>query len=61
VKVRPGQPVTAGEVLIVLESMKLFLPLSAPRDGDIAAVHASPGQTVPAGLLLAELAPGTAG
>jgi 3-methylcrotonyl-CoA carboxylase alpha subunit len=61
VKVRPGQPVTAGEVLIVLESMKLFLPLSAPRDGDIAAVHASPGQTVPAGLLLAELAPRTAG
>ena len=45
------------EVLIVLESMKLFLPLTAPRDGEIATVHAAPGQTVPAGMLLVALAP----
>ncbi|WP_046864346.1 acetyl/propionyl/methylcrotonyl-CoA carboxylase subunit alpha [Microvirga massiliensis] len=59
VKVRPGQPIRAGEVLIVLESMKLFLPVTAPRDGEIATVHTASGQTVPAGMLLVALAPDT--
>ena len=46
VNVAPGDAVTRGDVLIVLEAMKMELPIRAPGDGTIAAVNCRPGELV---------------
>jgi 3-methylcrotonyl-CoA carboxylase alpha subunit len=55
VHVKPGDAVTAGDVLIALEAMKMELPIRAPRDGVIAAVHCREGELVQPGVTLIEL------
>jgi acetyl/propionyl-CoA carboxylase alpha subunit len=46
VNVVPGDTVKLGDVLIVLEAMKMELPVRAPGDGTVAAVHCRPGELV---------------
>ena len=46
VNVAPGQDVKRGDTLIVLEAMKMELPVRAPGDGRVAAVHCRPGDLV---------------
>lgn len=46
IKVHPGDQVTTGQELLVLEAMKMRNAIRSPRDGQIAAVHAANGQTV---------------
>jgi biotin carboxyl carrier protein len=46
VPVVAGQKVTAGEVLVVLESMKMDNELTAPRDGIVARLHVEIGDSV---------------
>jgi len=46
VPVSEGQAVKKGDVLVVLESMKMENELKAPRDGTVAAVRVQPGQSV---------------
>jgi biotin carboxyl carrier protein len=53
VLVRPGEPVTAGQSLVVIEAMKMENELRAPRSGQISAVVVSQGAAVEAGALLA--------
>ena len=55
VLVAPGDAVTAGDKLILLESMKMVIPIQAPRDGRVARVLCAPGDSVPAGVPLVEL------
>ncbi|HXH07422.1 MAG TPA: biotin/lipoyl-containing protein [Vicinamibacterales bacterium] len=52
----PGTHVRAGDILLVLEAMKMELPLRAPRDGVVRAVRCSPGELVQPGVPLVELA-----
>lgn len=40
------EPVAAGTALIVLEAMKMELPVRAPGDGVVGAVHCKPGDLV---------------
>ena len=56
VKVELGDAVEVGQVVVVLESMKLFTSLSAQVAGAVADIACKPGETVPAGkrLLLIE-------
>jgi len=46
VLVEEGQAVKQGQVLLVLESMKMQNELKAPRDGTVAKVRVKPGDTV---------------
>ncbi len=55
-RVQPGTEVSAGETLVVLESMKMEISIAAPRDGSVAAVHVAAGDQVERGATLIELA-----
>ncbi|WP_167145417.1 urea carboxylase [Pseudomonas sp. OTU750018] len=49
VQVSEGDLVKAGDVLVILESMKMEIPLLAPRDGVVREVRVQPGSPVRAG------------
>ena len=49
VQVEAGSTVKAGDVLVILESMKMEIPLLAPRDGVVREVRVQPGSPVRAG------------
>jgi biotin carboxyl carrier protein len=55
ITVEPGQRVSKGEVLIVLEAMKMELPIKAPRDGSVKSIACKPGELVQPGAPLLEL------
>jgi biotin carboxyl carrier protein len=55
VKAAPGQRVTRGEELLVVEAMKMENALRAPRDGVVRAVHVSVGEMVAPGRALVEI------
>ena len=57
VNVAVGQSVTKGDVLVVVEAMKMEQPLKAPRDGVVAVVSCEAGQLVDGGVELVALAP----
>jgi len=46
IAVQPGDAVRDGDVLISLEAMKMELPIRAPRDGVVRAIHCQPGDLV---------------
>jgi len=52
VSVTEGQEVKEGEVLCVLEAMKMENALLSPKNGVIKTVHIATGQTVEKGALL---------
>ncbi len=56
VAVAEGRRVTAGDLLMTIEAMKMETALHAERDGAVAALHAAPGQNVEAKDLLLEFA-----
>lgn len=49
VQVEAGASVKAGDILVILESMKMEIPLTAPRDGVVREVRVQPGSPVRAG------------
>ncbi len=49
VQVQEGASVKAGDILVILESMKMEIPLTAPRDGVVKEVRLQPGSPVRAG------------
>jgi acetyl-CoA carboxylase biotin carboxyl carrier protein len=53
--VREGQQVQADETLMILESMKMEIPVNAPSAGRVAKLHVKEGQTVQEGQLLIEV------
>jgi biotin carboxyl carrier protein len=55
IAVHPGQRVSMGEVLIVLEAMKMELPIKAPRDATVKSVGCREGELVQPGVPLLEL------
>ena len=52
---RPGDHVQAGEPVIVLESMKMEIPVEAPRAGSVKEIRVKEGQTVQEGETVAVL------
>lgn len=55
VKAKAGDAVAAGDVLLVMEAMKMELALKAPRDGVVAELRAAEGDFVEADAVLATL------
>jgi biotin carboxyl carrier protein len=55
--VAPDQQVNAGDKLILLESMKMVIPIQAPHDGTITAIHCAVGDAVEPGTPLLKLEP----
>jgi len=53
--VEPGATVAAGEVVLVLEAMKMENQIPAHRAGTVTALHVGPGDVVNAGDLLATI------
>ena len=54
--VQPGEHVSAGTPLLILEAMKMEQPIAAPRDGVITDVLCREGEQVTAGMELVRLA-----
>jgi acetyl-CoA/propionyl-CoA carboxylase biotin carboxyl carrier protein len=55
VAVSEGQEVAAGELLVVLEAMKMEQPLTAHKAGVVTGLSAEVGATVPSGTSLMDL------
>ena len=55
VAVEIGQTVAVGDLVIVLEAMKMEQPLTAHKDGVIALINAEIGATVSSGTILLEI------
>lgn len=55
VKANPGQSVKKGEVVLLLEAMKMENEVVAPQDGTIASINVNSGDMVEAGNVLATM------
>jgi biotin carboxyl carrier protein len=55
VLVAPGETVSAGQPLVMLEAMKMENEIRAPFDGEVGAVAARVGETVVRGQVLVEV------
>lgn len=55
VKANPGQALKKGDVIIVLEAMKMENEVVAPEDGTVASIEVAAGDAVEAGGILATL------
>ena len=53
--VEPGHVVKKGDTVIVLEAMKMELPIRTPADATVAAVHCREGELVQPDTVLIEL------
>lgn len=55
VTAKPGDAVAEGDPVVVLESMKMEIPVEAPRAGAIREIRVEEGQTVQEGDVVAIL------
>ena len=56
VEVKVGDTVQPGQVVVILESMKMEMPVEAPSSGQVSAVLVQEGQAVEEGQAVVELA-----
>jgi biotin carboxyl carrier protein len=57
VRVTPGERVTRGQALVVVEAMKMELEVKATADGVVSAVRCAPGDQVARGQVLVDVDP----
>jgi len=50
-----GQTVKAGDAVVIIEAMKMEIPVVAPQDGTVASIDVAVGDAVDAGAVLATL------
>jgi biotin carboxyl carrier protein len=55
VKLQAGAAVKKGDVIMILEAMKMENEIPAPQDGTIASINVNGGDSVEAGDILATL------
>lgn len=55
VKANPGDKVSRGQVILVLEAMKMENDIVAPQDGTVASINVAVGSSVESGETIATL------
>jgi len=55
IEVKQGDSVTEGQVCVILESMKMEMPVEAPSAGKVDKIHCAEGQAVGEGDVLISL------
>lgn len=50
-----GQSVKKGDSIVILEAMKMEIPVVAPEDGTVASIDVAVGDTIESGAVLATL------
>ena len=50
-----GQAVKAGDNIVILDSMKMEIPVVAPQDGTVASIDVAVGDAIDSGAVLATL------
>lgn len=55
--VTPGDIVADGDTIMLIESMKMEIPVAAPGGGQIGSICVSEGEAVVEGQVLAEIEP----
>ena len=50
-----GQAVKKGDAIVIVEAMKMEIPVVAPEDGTVASIDVAVGDAVEAGAVLATL------
>lgn len=50
-----GQAVKSGDAVVIIEAMKMEIPVVAPQDGTVASIDVAVGDAVEAGAVLATL------
>ena len=55
VEVEAGASVSEGDVLMILESMKMEIPVEAPEDGKVLEIKVAEGQAIEEGDVLVVL------
>ncbi len=55
VAVEEGQPVSAGDLIVVLEAMKMENPVTAHKDGTVTGLAVAAGAAITQGTVIAEL------
>lgn len=55
VEVAVGQTVAEGDVLVIIESMKMEIPVEAPAAGTVRALHVAEGDPVAEGAVVVEV------
>jgi Pyruvate carboxylase len=55
VLVTEGAIVSAGDILVILESMKMEIPVEAPSDGTVTKVAVKEGDVIDEGDLIAQI------
>ena len=55
IKAAAGTAVKRGQGILLLEAMKMEIPVVAPEDGTVASIDVAVGDTVEAGAVLATL------
>lgn len=56
VLVKPGDTVSAGDEVLIVESMKMEIPIESPADGTVAEVLVAAADTVEEGQIVLRLA-----
>ena len=51
----PGDTVVAGDAIVILEAMKMEIPVVAPKDGVVASIEVKEGDGVEVGYLIATM------
>ena len=54
VAAQPGQSLQTGDVLLVLEAMKMETNITAPKPGKVSAIPVAQGDSVQAGQVVVE-------
>ena len=56
IEVSVGDTIEEGDTVVILESMKMEMPVESPGAGKVSTIHVTPGQAVEEGAPLLDLA-----